>query len=248
MALSDWTSLIMSDGEKRWKDAGRKPTVDKRPEQRRNKVLAGIDNALRQLAGNEASPRRGWYSTKSDVCRATVRLGARPIPLNGAETHVYIAADRASDFYQGVRAHVESGGLDEAIAQLSEKREAAGRTRGRSAVRGGHGSARGIDKASSAESTGAATEAAPKSKRRKGNKSGRPAKSMQAGIAAQAEEAAAPKGRSRRASNAEPGARPKRGRPARAQSAAEDAVATGPGTKAPSSRRPRKKRPAGRTE
>lgn len=242
MALSDWTSLIMPDGEKRWKAAGRKPKVDKRPEQRRNKVLAGIDNALRQLAGNEPSPRRGWYSTKGDVCRATVRLGARPLPLNGAEPQVYIPADRASDFYQGVRAHVESGGFDEAIAQLYDKSDTAGRTRARGARRRSATRERGAPTTSADEPAEAAAETAPKSG---GNKADTQANASPGDIApAQSDRTAARSGRSRRSPTTEPGATPKSRRTARTKTTPADAVATKGGTEPARKRRSRKKSPA----
>lgn len=130
VTLADWASLVLKDGDKRWKTAGRSPKTDKTPEKRRNKVLAALDNTIKQLKANEESPPRGWYTTKLDnatntlLVRGTVRLGSRPIYLQKirADHFVVTGMQEALRAYDGIRADVASGDMDKQIAATLEKK------------------------------------------------------------------------------------------------------------------------------
>lgn len=123
MAKAAWQKLIIRNGEKAWRDAGRRARVDRMPEKRRNKVLDGIDRTLAQIRAGDDAPKRGWYvirrhqSGGQDIAKVTVRLGQRPLVIEGANS-AYIPAGQVTEFYQAVREDVASGELDTNIAAL----------------------------------------------------------------------------------------------------------------------------------
>jgi len=124
--MADWKSLIMSDGKKEFLAKPEKPPVDPTPK-RRQKVLEGIDKVL---AG---SAPRGWIKTNNNIAQVSVRLGSRPLSLDGA-TEVYIPAERSGDFYKAIKADLAAGKLDDAIKALFEDK--AGKSAG---DKGGNG-------------------------------------------------------------------------------------------------------------
>ncbi|OJY60948.1 MAG: hypothetical protein BGP16_00985 [Sphingobium sp. 66-54] len=118
--MADWKALIMKDGEKQWKARPVKPAKDPTPD-RRAKVVAGIDKTIKQLSDPNNADRLRWYKVKGDLAQVTVRLGSRPLSLEGSETQVYVPAERASDFYKAIRGDVEAGKFDDAIRDLFNK-------------------------------------------------------------------------------------------------------------------------------
>lgn len=117
-------------------DAGLERRYSSRPKKdptpsRRQKVIAGIDNALKQLAGKDDNPKRGWYSTRGGVARVSVRLGNRPLTLQGSD-RFHVPAERATDFYKQARASAEKGEMDDAInALFSQSKPGEGRRKPR---------------------------------------------------------------------------------------------------------------------
>ena len=119
------------------KEYSGKPPKDPMPK-RREKLVAGINRALAQLQlAEEDSPSRGWYSTKNSVTRATLRLGSRPLIVDG-RSEFFVPRNRAAEFYEQARASAEKGELDNAIRAVAEgnqpKKAKQGQERARSAM------------------------------------------------------------------------------------------------------------------
>jgi predicted transcriptional regulator len=95
------------------KEFNKKPEKDVMPA-RRAKVLESIDKALAAIKAGEDNPKRGAYSTKDKVSKATLRLGARKLSIKGEE-EFFVPRERLADFYTQARASVAAGELDAAI-------------------------------------------------------------------------------------------------------------------------------------
>jgi len=104
MAL-DFLTLADSKLEKTYTA---RPEKDRTPE-RRTKLVEGIDAALKQVG--KADSVRGWYSTNAGVVRAQVRCGSKLLSIKGQDAF-YVPAERAADFYKGVRQAANKGELD----------------------------------------------------------------------------------------------------------------------------------------
>lgn len=113
--MADWSALLVKNPEKVLAELKAKPTVDKRPAQRRLKMLEGIDRTLGQLAAKEEAPKRGWYSRVDDMAKVTVKAGRAPVQLGGHDFGL-VPFERATDFYKAIRADVEAGKFDQSIA------------------------------------------------------------------------------------------------------------------------------------
>jgi hypothetical protein len=104
-------------------DFNKKPEKDLMPA-RRSKVLEGIDKALASIKAGEDNPKRGSYSTKEGVSKATLRFGSRKLAVKGTD-EFFVPRERLQDFYTQARKSVEAGELDDAIkAALAGKTEA----------------------------------------------------------------------------------------------------------------------------
>lgn len=99
--------------EKLAKEFNKKPEKDLMPG-RRAKVIDGINRALASIDAGEDNPKRGLYTTREGVSRATLRIGSRKLAINGAE-EFYVPRERLADFYKAASKSVEAGELDEAI-------------------------------------------------------------------------------------------------------------------------------------
>ncbi len=113
----DFMSLVMKDGEKAWKSAGKKsPDLT---EKRRNTVIDGLKRTIGQIDAKDENPKRGWYSTKADLAKVSVKAGNKFLPIAGSDFH-YVPAERVKDFYTGVLAAVEGGDFDTSINAVYE--------------------------------------------------------------------------------------------------------------------------------
>lgn len=124
MAKFDFMSLVMKDGEEKWKNHGKTDRSEKTRLDRRNKIVKAIEGVIKQIKGGEDNPKRGWYSTKGDISRVSVRSGNKILPINGSEYH-YVPRERAHDYYQGVLTAVAEGELDKSIGALFGEGEGA---------------------------------------------------------------------------------------------------------------------------
>ncbi len=88
-----------------------------------------MNKMLAALKLGEDAPKRGWYSTRSDVVRVQLKHGSKPLAING-EKEFFIPRQRATDFYSNARKSVEAGELDSSINALFDKSSGAGRKRG----------------------------------------------------------------------------------------------------------------------
>jgi len=114
----------MKNPDQAWKEAGRKPRQPKdQTPKRRAKLVAGIENAMRQAGSGEGNPKRGWFTTKGNVARVTIKAGNKIIPINGREYNV-VPAERVSDFYKGALVAAKGGELD---AEMNATYEAGGK-------------------------------------------------------------------------------------------------------------------------
>ncbi len=113
----DWTALLEANPVKKLKELtakAAKPKEDKRPAQRRAKLLEAVNAARAQHAAGEEAPKRGIYKRIGDYARVELRVGRTRLPLKGEEFGL-VPWERLPDFLNGVAAHVESGGFDEDI-------------------------------------------------------------------------------------------------------------------------------------
>lgn len=110
------------------KTYGDRPRTDETPK-RRNRVIEGIDKMLSALKAGDDAPKRGWYSTRSDVVRLQLKHGGKPLTING-EKEFFVPRQRAADFYANARKSVEAGELDDSINALFAKAGGAARKRG----------------------------------------------------------------------------------------------------------------------
>ena len=114
----DYQSLIMKDGAKLFTAKPAKP--DRRPEDRRKKLLAQLDKVV---AGN---PPRGWVQERNDVALCSLRSGKNVVRFPGGgdvqtskSKRVFgavVEKERVTDFYQLLRTRVEDKSLDGEIA------------------------------------------------------------------------------------------------------------------------------------
>lgn len=95
------------------KEFNKKPERDVMPA-RRSKVVEGIDKALAAIKAGEDNPKRGAYSTKEGISKATLRLGSRKLSIKG-EDEFFVPRERLGDFYSQARVAVAAGELDAAI-------------------------------------------------------------------------------------------------------------------------------------
>ena len=110
--MASWKDLVDNTLEKVF---NKKPdNADKTAERRRKGVLEGIDKSIAALKKGDEKGPRGWYVTKGDVVRASLRTGTRTVKLDGKEA-VFVPKERAADFYVALRKEVEAKGFDEAI-------------------------------------------------------------------------------------------------------------------------------------
>lgn len=113
MAKSDWKALLVKDPEAAWSSAG-KPVVNPAIALRA-KAVKSIDGALAQLEGGADAPRQSLWKVKGDMARVTLKVGRNLVSLDGADFAV-VPAERAKDFYEMLKASVEAGELDAALA------------------------------------------------------------------------------------------------------------------------------------
>lgn len=114
---ADWKSLLHADPDKVWRDAGKppKPAIDPTTVLK-TRVIDSIEKVLDVIDDGEES-HRGWYLTKGDVAKVSVRVGLKIMPIEG---HDYNTLPRANifDFYEGVLTSIQAGELDETIKAL----------------------------------------------------------------------------------------------------------------------------------
>lgn len=96
---------------------------------RRNQVIEGIDKMLAALKASVEAPKRGWYSTRGDVVRVQLKVGSKPLTING-EKEFFVPRQRVADFYTNARKSVAAGELDGSIAALFGKTGGTARKRG----------------------------------------------------------------------------------------------------------------------
>lgn len=110
------------------KSYGDRPRADEMPK-RRNRVIEGIDKMLAALKAGDEAPKRGWYSTRGDVVRVQLKLGSKPLTING-DKEFFVPRQRLVDFYTNARKSVAAGELDGSITALFGKASGTARKRG----------------------------------------------------------------------------------------------------------------------
>jgi hypothetical protein len=117
---ADWKSLLHTDPDKVWRDAGKppKPAVDPTVAMK-TRMISGIEKVLDVIEDGEQS-HRGWYMMKGDIAKVSVRVGLKLLPIEG---NGYNTLPRVNifDFYEGVLSAIQDGDLDEEIKVLLSK-------------------------------------------------------------------------------------------------------------------------------
>lgn len=113
----DWKSLLHSDPEKTWRDAGKRLKLAVDPSVAvKAKMIDGIEKVLNVIGDGEQSHRR-WFTMKGDVAKVSVRIGMKLLPIAGRDYNI-VSRENLFDFYEGVLASIQQGELDEEIKAL----------------------------------------------------------------------------------------------------------------------------------
>ena len=113
MAANDWLSLLEKNPNDVWKGIGAVDPIVKAKE----KLSDGIKNCIKLIQAKEDNPARGWFSTKGNMARVTLRVGTKILPINGNEYNV-VPKERLLDFYKGALDAVSKEALDGDIRDL----------------------------------------------------------------------------------------------------------------------------------
>lgn len=114
---ADWKSLLHSEPDKAWRNAGKPLKIAIDPSVVvKEKMINGIEKVLDVIDDGEES-HRGWYVVKGDIAKVSVRIGQKLMPIEGNEYNT-LPRDHLFDFYEGVLSSIQSGEFDEEIKEL----------------------------------------------------------------------------------------------------------------------------------
>lgn len=112
-----WKSFLDADPDKVWRDAGKplKPAIDPTIAVKA-KMIGNIEKTLDVIGEGETS-HRGWYTTKGDTAKVSVRVGVKLLPIEG-NLYNTLPVKNLFDFYKGVLTSIQQGELDDEVQAL----------------------------------------------------------------------------------------------------------------------------------
>lgn len=116
MTISQLTSMLANDPVEARKEA-LKVTPD-RSDERRAKLIAGLDIALGQLRQKEVKPKRGWYEVDGKGVTLRPKVGRNLMLMHG-EKFDYISSDKpfeaATKYFTELKKLAQQGKIDDWI-------------------------------------------------------------------------------------------------------------------------------------